>query len=246
MRELKNHPFHIVEKTLWPIIVSSGILSLIIGLIFRDKIDIILGISIVLISSSLWWRDCTREGSREYTKEVRNGLKLGFILFILSEVLLFISILWAYIHVSLIPSVEIFSRWPGTGIDPLELPLLNTVLLLSSGCTITMAHNKIIKGDKNGAKIGISLTVILGIIFIICQGIEYKNSPISISDGIIGSIFYVSTGTHGMHIIVGTVFIIVQTLNKGISRNNHLGIEFSILYWHFVDIVWIILYILIY
>lgn len=144
--------------------------------------------------------------------------------------MLFISIMWAYIHVSLIPSVEIFNRWDGTGIDPLELPLLNTVILLGSGCTITMAHNKIIKGDKRGAYAGISLTVILGIIFIICQGIEYKSSPISISDGIVGSVFYVATGTHGLHIIVGTLFIMVQTINKGISRENHLGIEMSIIY----------------
>lgn len=246
MRRLRHHPYHIVEKTLWPILGSVGVLSLIIGGIFRDKIDMILGISIVMTSSSLWWRDCTREGSREYTKEVRIGLKLGFILFIVSEVLLFISILWAYIHVSLIPSVELFNRWEGTGIDPLELPLLNTVLLLSSGCTITLAHNKIVKGDKVGSKRGIILTIIVGTIFIICQGIEYKSSAISISDGIVGSIFYMSTGTHGLHIILGTIFIIVQTWNKGISRKNHLGIEFAILYWHFVDIVWIILYILIY
>lgn len=244
MGKLKNHPFHIVERTIWPIIVSSGVLGLIIGLIFRERIEIILGGSIIVISSSLWWRDCTREGNREYTKEVRKGLKLGFILFILSEVMLFISILWAYVHVSLIPSVEIFNRWEGTGIDALELPLLNTVLLLSSGCTITMAHNKIIKGEK--ANTGITLTVLLGIIFIICQGIEYKNSPISMSDGIVGSVFYVSTGTHGLHIIVGTLFIMIQTINKGISRENHLGIEMSIIYWHFVDIVWIILFIILY
>lgn len=246
MGKLKDHPFHIVEKTMWPIIVSVGILGLIIGLIFREGIEIILGGSIIVISSSLWWRDCSREGNREYTREVRKGLKLGFILFILSEVMLFISILWAYIHVSLIPSVEIFNRWEGTGIDALELPLLNTVLLLSSGCSITLAHNKLIKGDSRGVKVGIILTVLLGTIFIICQGIEYKYSPISISDGIVGSVFYVSTGTHGLHIIVGTIFIMIQTLNRGISRENHLGIEMSIIYWHFVDIVWIILYVIIY
>lgn len=104
------------------------------------------------------------------------------------------------------------------------------MILLSSGCSITLAHNKLIKGDRRGVKVGTILTVVLGIIFIICQGIEYKCSPISISDGIVGSVFYVSTGTHGLHIIVGTIFIMIQTLNRGISRENHLGIEMSIIY----------------
>ena len=202
---------------------------------------------IIVLGSGLWWRDCVREGNREYTIEVREGIKIGFMIFIVSEVLLFVSVVWGYIHVSRIPSIEIFKRWPGTGLDAWELPLWNTVVLLTSGCCITVGHNKIIRGQKLWGEVWIWMTVILGIIFIGSQYIEYKNSGLSMSDGVVRSVFYISTGLHGLHIIVGTLYIIIIISKiSDVSRYSHTGLELSIIYWHFVDIVWIVIYVLIY
>lgn len=177
---------------------------------------------------------------------------MGVALFIVSEVLFFLAIFWAYFHSALSPTVELGAQWPPMGIEainPFELPLLNTVLLLSSGVTVTYAHHSLIQGNRSGALYGLIATVVLAILFTILQGIEYSVSSFTISDGAFGSCFYFGTGFHGLHVIIGTAFIAVglwRVLAYHATENHHLGLESAILYWHFVDVVWLFLFISVY
>ena len=180
------------------------------------------------------------------------SLIIGFILFIISEVFAFLSVFWAFFHSSLSPAVEIGGVWPPQGItalDPFSIPLLNTMLLLSSGAFITWAHHSLIQGYRRGAVIGTLVCIILAIIFTALQGFEYLNAPFSIADSVFGTVFFASTGLHGLHVIVGTIFITVsfiRIVNYHLSTGHHVGYEASILYWHFVDVVWLFLFIAVY
>lgn len=177
---------------------------------------------------------------------------MGVALFIVSEALFFLSIFWAFFHSALSPPTEMGSHWPPEGIDsvnPFELPLLNTFLLLSSGFTVTYAHHSVIQGNRAGSLHGMWLTVILALIFTFLQYVEYSISSFTYTDSTFGSCFYFSTGFHGLHVMVGTAFIGVglwRLLNYHFTLNHHLGLESSILYWHFVDIVWLILFVSVY
>ena len=177
---------------------------------------------------------------------------MGVGLFIVSEALFFLAIFWTFFHSALSPTGELGAHWPPSGIDavnPFELPLLNTIILLSSGVTVTYSHHSIIQGNRKGALDGLAYTVMLAAIFTALQGIEYSISQFTISDGTFGSIFYFGTGFHGFHVIIGTAFIAVglwRVLAYHSTENHHLGLESGILYWHFVDIVWLILFISIY
>lgn len=187
----------------------------------------------------------------DHTSQVQAGLNLGVILFIVSECLAFFSVFWAFFHSSLAPTIEIGS-WPPLGIvtpDPFTIPLLNTILLLSSGAFITWAHHALIQGNRKGAIIGTLFTLILAVIFTGFQGFEYSEASFSFADSVFGTVFYASTGLHGMHVIVGTIFILVgfiRIINYHLTDSHHLGYEAAILYWHFVDVVWIFLYICVY
>jgi len=187
-----------------------------------------------------------------HTFAVQKGLTLGFILFVISEVFFFITIFWAFFHSSLAPTVELGAHWPPAGIEPLnpwEIPLLNTVILLSSGATVTYAHHSLIQGNRSSAITGTFITIILAIIFTLLQGVEYTVSSFTLSDGTFGSCFYFGTGFHGLHVIIGTAFLVVGTwrvLAYHSTDNHHLGLESGILYWHFVDVVWLFLFISIY
>lgn len=208
----------------------------------------------LLLSMTFWWRDVISEGTYlgNHTLAVQRGLNMGVGLFIISEALFFLGIFWAYFHSSLSPTVEMGAHWPPMGIESInafELPLLNTIILLSSGVTVTYAHHSLIKGDRKGALYGTVYTIVLAIIFTILQGVEYTVSSFTISDGTYGSCFYFGTGFHGLHVMIGTAFIVValwRVLSYHVSDNHHLGLESSILYWHFVDIVWLFLYISVY
>jgi len=157
-----------------------------------------------------------------------------------------------FFHSSLSPTVELGSQWPPAGIptiNPFELPLLNTILLLSSGATVTYGHHSLIQGNRRGQILGTLLTIVLAILFTICQGIEYYNAGFTIADGIYGSTFFFSTGFHGIHVLIGTAFIAVaffRMLSYHLTDHHHLGYEASILYWHFVDVVWLFLFVSIY
>lgn len=187
-----------------------------------------------------------------HTFEVRKGLTLGVALFIVSEVFAFLGVFWAYFHSSLAPTIELGSSWPPVGITPLDpfaIPLLNTIILLSSGAFITWAHHALIKGDRSSAIWGSIYTVLLAILFTGLQYVEYKQAPFTIADSVYGTTFFASTGLHGLHVIVGTIFIVValiRIVSYHSTNNHHLGFESSILYWHFVDVVWLFLFISVY
>jgi len=209
----------------------------------------------VVSSMSFWWRDVISEGTYlgNHTYEVQNGLIMGVALFIVSEALFFLAIFWAFFHNSISPNIVLGCEWPPMGIvavNPFELPLLNTIILLSSGVSVTYAHHSIIRGEnRSGALLGLLFTVFLAVIFTGFQGIEYSVSSFTISDGIFGSCFYFGTGFHGLHVIIGSAFIGVglwRVLAYHSTDHHHIGLEASILYWHFVDLVWLVLYISIY
>lgn len=253
-------PFHLVNPSQWPILVSFSLLSLTLGAVMymhgypNGGTLLNLGFSLTISGMILWFRDITTEGthSGSHTTQVQQGITLGFILFIVSEVFAFLSVFWAFFHSSLSPAVEIGGVWPPQGItalDPFAIPLLNTILLLSSGAFITYGHHALIQGDRKGAILGTLFTIILAVVFTALQSYEYTEAPFSISDSVYGSAFYASTGLHGLHVIVGTLFILVscfRIINYHFSRSHALGLESSIMYWHFVDIVWLFLFISVY
>lgn len=208
----------------------------------------------VVLSMSLWFKDITSEGTYlgNHTMAVQRGLNMGVALFIVSEALFFLAIFWTFFHSALSPTSEMGGHWPPRGIDainPFELPLFNTIILLSSGVTVTYAHHSLIKGRRSAALYGTFFTVVLALIFTLFQGIEYKDSSFTITDSTFGSCFYFGTGFHGFHVIIGTAFIAVglfRLIYYHFTDNHHLGYEASILYWHFVDVVWLFLYLSIY
>ncbi len=256
----QDHPFHLVSPSPWPLATSFNILILAFstGLsmhnFFNGHYFVYLGLIMLVSSMSLWFRDIISEGTLlgNHTLAVQKGLNLGVILFIVSEALFFMAIFWAYFHSALTPTVELGAQWPPIGIDPVnpfELPLLNTVILLSSGATITYAHHSLIQDDRKGALYGSIATVVLAIIFTAFQAIEYTVSSFTISDGVFGSCFFFGTGFHGFHVIIGTIFLGValwRIYAYHLTDNHHLAFEGGILYWHFVDVVWLFLYIAVY
>ena len=213
-----------------------------------------IALGLVIASMTLWFRDIISEGTflGNHTLAVQKGLNLGVILFIVSEALFFLAIFWAFFHSALTPTIELGGQWPPMGIEPVnpfELPLLNTVILLSSGATITYAHHSLIKGDRKGSLYGSIFTVLLALIFTLFQGIEYSVSSFTISDGAYGTCFFFGTGFHGFHVIIGTIFLSValwRIYAYHLTDHHHLGYEGGILYWHFVDVVWLFLYVSMY
>lgn len=253
-----THPFHIVNQSPWPLTGALGAFRTIAGLVVwfhsSSSILITLGNLILILTIFQWWRDVSREATLQghHTFSVTYGLKWGIILFITSEVLFFVSFFWAFFHSSLTPAPEIGAHWPPAGIDPFnpfQIPLLNTVVLLSSGISVTWAHHSLIEGNYSQTTQALAITVILGLYFTILQAFEYYEAPFTIRDSTYGSTFYVATGFHGLHVIVGTSFLIVclfRHLINHFSPNHHFGFEAAAWYWHFVDVVWLFLYVSIY
>jgi cytochrome c oxidase subunit 3 len=256
----QDHPFHLVSPSPWPFYTSGTLLALTCNAALsmhnfvNSYITVYIAIFMVIISMSLWFRDIITESTflGDHTLAVQKGINLGVILFIVSEALFFVAIFWAFFHSALTPTVELGSQWPPMGIDPVnpfELPLLNTVILLSSGATITYAHHSLIQGNRKGSLIGSIFTILLAVIFTVFQGIEYSVSSFTISDGAFGTCFFFGTGFHGLHVIIGTIFLSValwRIYAYHLTDNHHLGLEAGILYWHFVDVVWLFLYVSIY
>lgn len=252
-----NHPYHLVDARPWPLTGSIGAITLTSGIIIWFHINDIslyyLGVIILLLTIIQWWRDITREGTYQgkHTLAVTQGLKLGIILFIISEVLFFVSFFWGFFHRRLRPRVEI-RTWPPQGIltfNPIHVPLLNTIILLCSGLTVTWAHHRLIEKNFTQTKNALLLTIILGIYFTILQGYEYYESRFTISDSVFGSCFFIATGFHGIHVIIGTTFLricLIRHIINHFRRKHHFGFEAAAWYWHFVDVVWLFLYISIY
>lgn len=254
----KNHPYHLVEVSPWPILSAFSAISTIIGLILIFHIFnpslLLLRIFILSIIMYQWWRDVTRERTFQglHTNKVTNGLKIGIILFITSEVLFFVSFFWGYFHRRLTPRIELGITWPPINIvpfNPTEIPLLNTIVLISSGISVTWAHHRLIENNLKQAINGLIITVILGLYFTALQRFEYLESSFSIADSVYGSSFFISTGFHGLHVIIGTTFLIIillRTWLNHLSSSHHFGFEAAAWYWHFVDVVWLFLYLSIY
>jgi len=223
---------------------------------FHIKEIILFYISLILILIIIhqWWRDISREASYQglHTYIVETGLRWGIILFITSEVIFFFSFFWAFFHRSLSPNIELGCSWPPVGVEafnPWKVPLINTIILLSSGVRVTWSHHSLMEGDFSNAKESLLITIYLGLYFTLIQLLEYVEASFSISDSSFGRTFFVATGFHGLHVIIGTLFLIFTFLRIKIgtlSPNHHFGFEASAWYWHFVDVVWLFLFVTIY
>jgi cytochrome c oxidase subunit 3 len=256
----QTHPFHLVDPSPWPLVGSFSALVTTGGRVAymhgypNGGTLVAFGQFLILLTMYVWWRDIVREGTFEgqHTEIVQNGLRMGMILFIVSEVMFFFAFFWAFFHSSLNPTHDIGGVWPPESIEtfnPWEIPFLNTIILLSSGATITWAHHAIVAGSRREALLGLYATIVFAILFTCLQGFEYANAGFSMSDGVYGSCFYMATGFHGFHVFVVTCAIIVQTIRLYLhhfTKEHHFGFEAAAWYWHFVDVVWLFLFCAIY
>nr|ARH55111.1 cytochrome c oxidase subunit 3 [Niptus hololeucus] len=258
MSSHKNHPYHLVEISPWPILAALSAMIMMVGMImmfhkFYTNL-FMLGMITMLMIMFQWWRDITRESTMQghHTFPVTMGMRWGMILFIISEILFFISFFWSFFHSSLTPNIEMGMNWPPKSINPfnpLQIPLLNTLILLSSGLSITWAHHSMMENNFKQTLQGLIITVILGIYFTLLQGYEYIEASFTIADSAYGTTFFIATGFHGLHVIIGTTFLMIcmiRHLMNHFSPIHHFGFEAAAWYWHFVDVVWLFLYISIY
>nr|YP_009443404.1 cytochrome c oxidase subunit III [Diaphorina lycii]ATR80188.1 cytochrome c oxidase subunit 3 [Diaphorina lycii] len=254
----KNHQFHLVDPSPWPIIISLSVLNLTLFnvMFFNVKKTSLMMMSMIMTTliMFLWWRDIQRESTFQgnHTKIVMISMKYGMMLFISSEILFFFSFFWSFFHHSLSPNYEMGLMWPPLNIksfNPMNIPLMNTIILLSSGISVTWAHSSMCFNNLNQTNKSLFITITLGLLFSILQFYEYMTCPFCISDSVYGSSFFVTTGFHGIHVIIGTTFL-TQVLTRlkmmHFSSKHHLGMEMSIWYWHFVDVVWLFVYMSIY
>ena len=266
-----NHPYHMVEPSHWPIVGSIGGLLMAAGLViamhpetlgqglqpFFETIGfwtVAPGAVLGIMTMIGWWRDVIDEATvqKMHTKVVQISLRYGMMLFIISEVMFFSAWFWAFFGAALFPNEFIGSMWPPQGVevfDPFSLPLLNTLILLTSGFTVTWAHHDIREGNMSHAAKMLGWTVLLGLIFTALQVFEYAHAPFGFSDGIYSSTFFMATGFHGFHVIVGTIFLAVcwwRCAKGHFTADHHFGFEAAAWYWHFVDVVWLFLFCFVY
>lgn len=269
MSSEQNHPYHLVDPSPMPILTSFSLLAVTVGaaMSFNDRAfgDVLLsaGIIATLACMYYWWRDVIREGMHEkaHTFAVQHGLRVGMGLFITSEIMFFVAFFWAFFNASLFPRLPIEDMWdvlmgagvwPPEGIktfDPWDLPFINTLILLLSGTTVTWAHHALLERDNKGVIQGLACTVGLGVFFSILQAVEYSHAAFGIKDGVYAATFYLATGFHGVHVIIGTIFLavcLVRAMRNELTPEGHLGFEFAAWYWHFVDVVWLFLFVSIY
>ena len=253
-----NHSFHLVDNSPWPIIRSLFAIRITIRSVYwftggYGLNAFLSGAGLILVRAQ-WWRDVRREATYlgDHSKVVELGIRWGIVLFIISEVFFFVSFFWAFFYSSLIPRVSVGTSWPPLGVipfNPLGVPLLNSLVLLASGVSVTWAHHAILSGDGWLAINGLSTTVLLGVYFTCLQGLEYWEASFRFSDRVYGRVFFIATGFHGLHVLVGTKFLFVtaRRLTLGHFRlSHHVGFEIAAWYWHFVDVVWLFLYIWVY
>ena len=256
-----KQPYHLVDPSPWPIVGSVGGLFTVLGIIlvahYGSWLLLALGLLIVLFTMFMWWRDVVRESRTPglHTPIVRLGLRYGMMLFIASEVMFFVGFFWAYFNFLIFPDTQGNGQtvWPPTNVhtfDPFHLPFLNTMILLLSGCTVTWAHHSLLENDRKGLLTGLGLTILLGLTFTTCQAIEYSHAPFKFwGGGVYPSTFFLATGFHGFHVIVGTCFLIVCWFRARAGQftpQRHFGFEAAAWYWHFVDVVWLFLFTCIY
>ncbi len=263
MAGTKNHDYHILPPDIWPFIGAFSALTMTSGgvLFMHDiaagKFILPLGFALVLLTFYAWWTNVVREAHQGYhTPVVQLHLRYGMILFIASEVMFFLGWFWAFFDFSLFPATTtdvVAGQWPPKAIeavlDAFDLPLLNTLILLCSGTTVTWAHHCLIHGDRDGLKKGLWATILLGILFTSIQAYEYSAAPFPFGENTYGSAFYMATGFHGFHVIIGTIFLAVclkRAYNGDFTPRQHFGFEAAAWYWHFVDVVWLFLFVAIY
>jgi cytochrome c oxidase subunit 3 len=264
-----HHDYHLVDPSPWPALGSVSAFVMAVGAIawmhhmFAGAPFIFgagaLGVAYTMLG---WWRDVAREATFDgyHSRVVQISHRYGMILFIASEVMFFVAWFWAYFNSALFPAdmhqatrEALFGGvWPPKGIetfDPWHLPLLNTLILLTSGTTVTWAHHALLENDREGLKWGLILTIVLGLAFTCVQAYEYSHAAFAFKGNIYGATFFMATGFHGAHVIIGTTFLIVCLIRAYLGHftpTQHLGFEFAAWYWHFVDVVWIFLFVCIY
>lgn len=258
VRHQPEHPYHLVNPSPWPFGASAAAFLTAWGAViyFHDREQpwlMIAGLALVVLVAGLWWRDVLREAIVEHahTDVVRHGLRMGMVLFIVSEVAFFAAFFWAFFHAALgvNPSISV---WPPEGIETLSawgLPFLNTLILLASGLTVNYAHHGVRENDRGAITRGLALTVILGAVFLTLQIVEYGEAAFAFTDGVYPSVFYMATGFHGFHVFVGVVFLtvtLIRSMKGHFSAHHHVGFEAAAWYWHFVDVVWIFLFVWVY
>lgn len=242
----------------WPLIGASRAFIVATGLLVwfkRGRLGLLsVGLLRLVLSRLQWWRDVTRESTIQglHTLAVQARIKWGILLFIISEVIFFFSFFWSFFHHRLSPGWELGLVWPPAGVhpcDPFEIPLLGTLILLSSGGFCTWTHHSLLEGNLSEAKISLLVTVLLGALFSIAQLGEYAEASFTMADSVYGSTFFVITGFHGLHVIIGTIFLVVSLsrIRAGhFNPGHHFGFEAAAWYWHFVDVVWLFLYTFLY
>lgn len=257
---LQANLFHLVALSLWLIYTTFSIFALLLNLLLisHNYCDfhwvLLINLITVIYASLLWGRDIIAEATYlgDHTLRVRNGLYTGYVIFLGTELLVFIGFFWAYFHSALSLVIELGEMWLLIGITAIQLTdllLLNTLILLASGATITYSHHGLIGDDWTASVYGLLFTIILGVLFIICQFIEYTYCTYTIADGVYGSTFFFLTGLHGLHLIGGTFFLSLsfyRLYTLQMTSTHHLGYETTILLWHFLDVVWLFLYIICY
>lgn len=247
---------HLVNNSWWPLGISVGRFSIMNVILFWFKFSFskrlfLITIITTLILFFIWFRDITRERSfqGQHTGIVQGGLKWGLVWFLFREVWFFFRIFWTFFHFSLAPISGGWSNWPNIGMEvipPFQVPLLNTVILLIRGLTATLAHQELLRGENTS---WVMIRVVLGVYFLVLQGIEYSAAAYSISSGVYGRVFFFGTGFHGLHVCLGGIMLIVRSLRIRsilINSSHHFGVEFSLWYWHFVDVVWLFLFFWVY
>jgi cytochrome c oxidase subunit III len=255
------HPYHLVNPSPWPLLgaFAGGLLAtgMVLYMHGSGKLLLILGVLSILGVMFGWWRDVIKEAvvEKAHTPVVKIGLRYGMALFIASEVMFFAAFFWAFFGASLFPKASPTNpdaHWPPPGIeviDPFHMPLMMTMILLLSGVTVTWAHHAIIEGKMKEASKALGITVLLGVMFTFFQGYEYAHAAFKFTDGIFPSTFYMATGFHGFHVLVGTIFLIVcwiRTSKGHFTPESHFGFEAAAWYWHFVDVVWLFLFVSVY
>ncbi|MFX4219945.1 MAG: cytochrome c oxidase subunit 3 [Thalassobaculum sp.] len=257
MAHEQHHPYHLVEPSPWPFMgAASGFVLAVGGVMYMHALPMavlvmLVGLALILATMFFWWRDVIREAQYQghHTPVVQIGMRYGMALFICSEVFFFLAFFWAFFDMALYPRL---GTWPPEGIvtfDPFDLPLMNTLILLLSGTTVTWAHAALLQNNRKELLWGLGFTVALGFIFSLLQAYEYSHAAFGFTDTVYASTFYMATGFHGFHVIVGTIFLAVcwyRAYKGHFTPEQHFGFEAAAWYWHFVDVVWLFLFICIY
>ena len=276
-----HHDYHLVKPSPWPLlgsvagaVTAVGLVMLLKGILGVPKGTpwvLLLGIAGLLYVMAGWWTDVVKEANEgDHTPVVSLGLRYGMILFIASEVMFFVAWFWMFFEMALFHHVRTFSpidevraawaAWPPKGVetlDPWHFPLINTLILLTSGTSITWSHHALMHGDRRSARNGLILTIALGALFTCVQAYEYREiiteklffNSVSSASGLYGSSFFMATGFHGFHVLIGTLFLAVclfRLLGGAFRPLQHFGFEAAAWYWHFVDVVWLFLFAFIY